>query len=574
MCMNKKYLYILLIVAIIVVGGFWYQQKNGENYEMHVVSQESVIQNLSLIGAVEPIDRLELGFERSGRVEQVFVKKNAVITPGEVLAVLDTDELQLKRAEAVANLAVERAQLSQLQINVEKEKIALQQLQRGTRKETLDIAQKKVNQAQTTYDNAVIAFQDTEKSTQQSLDALYSNSLPIIEKALVSAKSSMLVATDLQYSYLNSNGIEDSLFAAAKEIAMKSLFDQSSAGKWSEKKISSLQTGLFEEYETLELDETKLGTDTLLQKSSQALGYILDMLNSVTVTTSFSTTEKTNLATEKKTMNDQIALLDAQLESITTQKISNQKDINSARSTRDSAQKNLDVVVGDLNLLLAGTETEQIQKQELAVKEAQAALTKQQAVIGKVQALVSQYDVLIGQSRLIASSGGVVADAQVDPGEVVQAGESKFFIISENKFEVIVDVPEIHISKMEVGQEAQVWFDAFGDEEQFSMSVVSIDTAESIIEGIVTYKVHLEFINPDKRIKSGMTTNVFVETLRKDNVLVVPNEYIIVENDGRTYVKVSHSDTYVLREVVLGQQGDNGSVEITAGLNQEDIVVK
>ena len=63
-----------------------------------------------------------------------------------------------------------------------------------------------------------------------------------------------------------------------------------------------------------------------------------------------------------------------------------------------------------------------------------------------------------------------------------------------------------------------------------------VDPAETIIDGVATYKTTLQFTDEDVRIKSGMTANVDITGLEKKDVLAVPQRAVFARA-GHRFVK-------------------------------------
>ena len=68
----------------------------------------------------------------------------------------------------------------------------------------------------------------------------------------------------------------------------------------------------------------------------------------------------------------------------------------------------------------------------------------------------------------------------------------------------------------------------------------------------------------------GLTVDVKIMVLQKDNVLVVPRKAVVGQN-GETSVSVQTHDTYTPRKIVLGIT-DGRYVEVLAGLQEGEIV--
>jgi multidrug efflux pump subunit AcrA (membrane-fusion protein) len=138
------------------------------------------------------------------------------------------------------------------------------------------------------------------------------------------------------------------------------------------------------------------------------------------------------------------------------------------------------------------------------------------------------------------------------------------------KFEVEVNVPEVDIAKIAVGNSAKITLDAYGDEVEFTAHVSKYDPAEKIVDGVPTYKTTLLFDKEDARIRSGMTANITIETSKKENVIAIPGRAIITK-EGKKYVRVLQDDgTQKEVLVVTGLRGSAGLVEIVSGLKEND----
>ena len=134
------------------------------------------------------------------------------------------------------------------------------------------------------------------------------------------------------------------------------------------------------------------------------------------------------------------------------------------------------------------------------------------------------------------------------------------------------------LAKIKSGDTARITLDAYGDEEEFNASVISIEPAETLVEGIPTYKVKLQFDAQDERIKSGMTANIDILTAKKEDVVTIPQRAIITKG-GEKLVRIVEElpkeKITNINEVTVktGLRGSNGRIEITEGVKEGDKVV-
>jgi multidrug efflux pump subunit AcrA (membrane-fusion protein) len=145
-------------------------------------------------------------------------------------------------------------------------------------------------------------------------------------------------------------------------------------------------------------------------------------------------------------------------------------------------------------------------------------------------------------------------------------------VISKDKFKIETNVPEADIAKVGVGNVANVSLDAYGRDTIFPTKVIAIDPAETVIDGVSTYKVTLQFITEDERIKSGMTANIDIVTAKKEGILAIPQRALI-RKDGIRIVRVLVEKEIEERKVETGIVGFDGFIEILSGLKEGETIV-
>jgi RND family efflux transporter MFP subunit len=189
-------------------------------------------------------------------------------------------------------------------------------------------------------------------------------------------------------------------------------------------------------------------------------------------------------------------------------------------------------------------------------------------------ALVASYRAEAAKDQMVSPIDGIVTRIDPNVGEFVSPGKTAASVISEGVYKIEAYVPEADIAKIVVGNAAEITLDAYGSGIIFKASIVSIDPAETVLEGVPTYKVTLHFSEPDQRIRSGMTANIDILGNEKKNVLVVPSRAVVIENTSR-FVRVLLSDgkIYDTVPVTIGLKGSNGFTEIISGVSLGQKVV-
>lgn len=167
---------------------------------------------------------------------------------------------------------------------------------------------------------------------------------------------------------------------------------------------------------------------------------------------------------------------------------------------------------------------------------------------------------------------GIVTRIDAKVGEIASPNVPLVKMMSADTFQVESFVPEVNIAEIRFGDEASITLDAYGEDVLFYAKVISIDPAETIRDGVSTYKIKLQFDVKDDRIKSGMTASVKMITFSKPNVIVIPGG-VIFDKDGKKFVQVKVDEGVVEKEIILGMTSSLGQVEVVSGLVDGDKVV-
>lgn len=194
------------------------------------------------------------------------------------------------------------------------------------------------------------------------------------------------------------------------------------------------------------------------------------------------------------------------------------------------------------------------------------------ARIQSAEAEVARIRAAIAERTLRAPFSGVITAVDAKLGGVVAANERAVSLISTGALQIESYVPEVNIALIEVRDPANVTLDAYSDDVVFVARVVSIDPAETIRDGVSTYRTILQFDEQDERIKSGMTANVTITTDVREDVISIP-QGVVSEREGKKYVRLIVGKEIEEREVTTGAVSNLGNVEIISGLSEGEQVV-
>ncbi len=204
--------------------------------------------------------------------------------------------------------------------------------------------------------------------------------------------------------------------------------------------------------------------------------------------------------------------------------------------------------------------------------DAQSTYRLNQAKLASAKATVEIARRNLNDAYLYAPISGVIAVKSKQVGESVATTDQIYYLLGEGGLEVTANVSEIDIAKVAVGNSTSITLDAYGPDVAFDAHVVTIDPAETVINGVSTYKVTFAFDVADERLRSGMTANIKIATQNRKNVLVVPLRAVSTKDGAKTViVKVGEQEQSVA--VRLGLKGEDGMVEVLEGLTEGDIVL-
>lgn len=122
---------------------------------------------------------------------------------------------------------------------------------------------------------------------------------------------------------------------------------------------------------------------------------------------------------------------------------------------------------------------------------------------------------------------GIVINRAVEEGQTVAAGfetPTLFTIAADlTQMQVVADVDEADIGGVEEGQRVSFNVDAYPND-LFEGKVTQVRLEATTESNVVTYEVVISAHNPDLKLKPGLTANVTIYILDKQNILCVPSK--------------------------------------------------
>jgi HlyD family secretion protein len=175
---------------------------------------------------------------------------------------------------------------------------------------------------------------------------------------------------------------------------------------------------------------------------------------------------------------------------------------------------------------------------------------------------------------IVAPIDGRIANLQIKKGEQATPGAPAVTLIDEGAYHIEVNVDEIDIERVELGQPVEVTLDALPDTVLDGVIADVAPTAVTSGAGVVTYLVTINIDAAGVALRPGMTANATITTDLLDGVLIVPNWAVRLDREtGQALVNrlLANGDVEEV-PIVTGLRNEQFS-EVISGLNEGDEVV-
>ncbi len=208
-----------------------------------------------------------------------------------------------------------------------------------------------------------------------------------------------------------------------------------------------------------------------------------------------------------------------------------------------------------------------ISPEDLAVLETQV----EQAEIG-----VESAELALRNTQLISPIDGVVGIINIHPNEMPNPALPAMVVADPEGFHIKLNVDELDIGQVEVGQTALITVDALNDAKLTGVVTRIAPVANSTPVGgssIVTYEVIINLDPTDLPLRSGMTATVAIITDKAENVIVIPNRVMHLDDTTKQpYVEKLVDGVPTRVDIVLGLRNEQYS-EVVEGLQTGDVLV-
>lgn len=542
---KKKWFWPVAVVGLVVLAGIGYAVLNPGptvEYTTEAVQRGVLTQTVTATGAVESSQEIDLNFQVSGKLVYLNAREGQVVRSGEVLARLDAGTLAAQMSQYRANVASAQADLAKVLAGAspEESRVSVERLLK-TQSDLGGLLTERDRQVASLSDKTVDATSNALSTAQVALDKLY-------------------------YSYVNpdDSDITNYLWVDAETPRLDRIrVDYGQHARNLERNrsaIAALATGGSPEKIFAVADQVR--NDLLALIDMLNSGFVV--ANDIGVNQVYTTTV---IATMKSDFDSQRSLVSTALTSIQTAKSNLVDSISTYDKQIQAAQSAVSVAQAELEQTQAGPRSFELDAARAAVAQAQAQLAR-------IAAEANQY-------TITAPIGGTVTKVNAKLGEQTAVSSPVITMLSTEKFQVEVDIPESDITKVSLGDKVGIELDAFGSDRRFTGAVAFVDPGQTVIQDVIYYRATIAFDanSWNDQIKPGMTADATITTDQREGALYIPQRAVRIkeatlDQEPQRVVEVLQANGQVEeRLVTLGLRADDGLVEVLSGLTEGELVV-
>ena len=221
---------------------------------------------------------------------------------------------------------------------------------------------------------------------------------------------------------------------------------------------------------------------------------------------------------------------------------------------------------GDILIELTGDDlTESIQSASESLRSAEISMQNQQDNM-------SNY-------TITSPISGTIIEKDAKQGDALTSGSTLCVIYDLSYLEMVINVDELQIGALSVGQKVQITADAVADK-TYVGTVTRVSMKGSSSGGTTTYPITIRIDNTDG-LRPGMNANAEIVVAEANNALVVPNaavirgDYVLVSKKSPSAANAVEDmdapEGYVYVKVETGVS-DDSYTEIKSGLQEDDTV--
>ncbi len=191
--------------------------------------------------------------------------------------------------------------------------------------------------------------------------------------------------------------------------------------------------------------------------------------------------------------------------------------------------------------------------------------------LAAAQAQIDAAQATVNTASIMSPINGTVTQAEPLPGDQVATGQTAFRVDDLSTLLIDVQVSEVDINSVVLGQAAELSLDAIPNK-IYHGEVVEVSQAGDSSSGAVNFTVTVQLTDADQQVKPGMTVAVTITTKDVKDQLLVPNRAVRTVNGSRVVYVLENGQPRPVK-VTLGVSSDTDSAVTGGGLKEGDLIV-
>lgn len=188
----------------------------------------------------------------------------------------------------------------------------------------------------------------------------------------------------------------------------------------------------------------------------------------------------------------------------------------------EAAENNLAVAKGENTLTLAPARTE--------------ARTQAEAAVAQARARIAAIDARLSDRSIVAPFDGVVTEIDIAVGETAPA-TPVITVLASDAFSLKARIPEIDITKLQLGQKMNAVFDA-RSQETLTGEVTYISPIAKQIDGVAYFEITIELDTLPTWLRAGLNADIDIVIEERQDVVRIPKRFVTTAADGTKSVLV------------------------------------
>jgi RND family efflux transporter, MFP subunit len=178
------------------------------------------------------------------------------------------------------------------------------------------------------------------------------------------------------------------------------------------------------------------------------------------------------------------------------------------------------------------------------------------------------------EGQLKAPASGIISSIDDGTNGVSGAGSVLAEIIDFHSIQARIQVDEINLKYLKVGQGVELtgdgFYGGFSGVIRTIYPVARTVSAESGTQNMVDLLVHIN--KPDKRLLPGLSVNASIQVSKETGVVKLPYDAVRQDDDGTEYAFVIRNGKAVRENISTGEE-DADCIEVTKGLRSGELVI-